>query len=476
MATVYKLLKDGCIAHLQVCKTRNIYKLGDIITKIKIIEITDLNGNSIESCPSIFSDRFIFTVNHYLEIRPDYYKCEIDDPDLHTPVYQGSDYNYPTFEFRCYSSIEDAQNIEPTRTSLVDGKYRDYLSDMKLNKSILIRYEQIMRIKIWTHTNTTILKYLYYLKDDLLHGCYCQYHVYDTGSTLLTSTRCKIICYYNLGKLDGPYIEYDIHGKVIYGCNYKNGEIFVNYGYMKLSDDVIATLDILNKDNDDLSIIDHKHSYNYTNDARVIRLEDKNGNDMNSYYDENLRTDFIVNEYILSHRDRFYKIKYYRNKDQLKYIQEIPINGTHKTYHMNGRVCFITDYANGVQNGPELKYDINGLIEIESFYLNNKLHGIYKGWKNGILLVKITYSNGMMNGLSEEYHSNGSVYKRLNFKNDMLDGTIEKYDSKRNLVTKSEYKNDKLHGEYKVWDSDNDLITHKVYKDGNEIERYVWIE
>jgi len=121
-------------------------------------------------------------------------------------------------------------------------------------------------------------------------------------------------------------------------------------------------------------------------------------------------------------------------------------------------------------------------------------HGIVETYYKDTKMIKerIAYKNGILNGLSEEYYSNGKLYKRKNYKNGIIDGLFEMWYENGKLSLLSSYKNlgydglcdkyyengqlhsrknyidNKLNGLYEVWNV-NSLPEEKKYYKNNII-------
>lgn len=103
---------------------------------------------------------------------------------------------------------------------------------------------------------------------------------------------------------------------------------------------------------------------------------------------------------IAGEKDGIYK-DYYEsgNLRNLEYYKLGKRDGTLKTYHdrmPSGRALkSISECINGVFNGPSIYYSIEGFLEKEGNYLNDKVHGLCKYYdKKGVLIKTKLYENG----------------------------------------------------------------------------------
>lgn len=118
-------------------------------------------------------------------------------------------------------------------------------------------------------------------------------------------------------------------------------------------------------------------------------------------------------------------------------------HGLWMTYHPDetNKVHTITNYVNGVMNGPYMEFNKRGQIEKRVTYLNNQIHGLYAEYKFGRPLKEYIYDNGVLNGVSKEYSDRGKLVKETSYKNGELHGTTSQYDEEGNVVLQYEYKN-----------------------------------
>jgi len=80
-------------------------------------------------------------------------------------------------------------------------------------------------------------------------------------------------------------------------------------------------------------------------------------------------------------------------------------------------------------------------------------HGILETYhKNSKTLEdRITYKNGKLNGLSEEYYNHGQLYCRKNYKDNELDGLSEFWNESGKLCHRCNFKDGKLYGLPEYW-------------------------
>jgi antitoxin component YwqK of YwqJK toxin-antitoxin module len=101
-------------------------------------------------------------------------------------------------------------------------------------------------------------------------------------------------------------------------------------------------------------------------------------------------------------------------------------------------------YKDGVLNGLFESFHPNGQLEFRKNYKNGKQDGLYELFsENGQLLDRENYKNGReVSKTRFYYHENGQLIRKGNYKDGKLDGLSETFDEKGQLRVKYCYKND----------------------------------
>mmetsp|Transcript_21886 Transcript_21886/g.24438 ORF Transcript_21886/g.24438 Transcript_21886/m.24438 type:complete len:229 (-) Transcript_21886:1180-1866(-) len=109
------------------------------------------------------------------------------------------------------------------------------------------------------------------------------------------------------------------------------------------------------------------------------------------------------------------------------------------------RVKSICNYTNGVLNGYSEEY-----------------------YPNGKLRVRCIYKNGFLDGTCVELHPNGQLLETAIYKNKVRDGPYCMFWADGRQAKICHYKNGVLHGEYKQWHwvPGMAMTKHAIYKDG----------
>ncbi len=163
---------------------------------------------------------------------------------------------------------------------------------------------------------------------------------------------------------------------------------------------VIITLEIPEDAKTNLhrsNIIDaHKAQYR-ANKARVLKIEDTEGNEYTSantalYHkkltyvkDKVIETNFGGNlETVCAKGIHFFLDKEVAEEYCVGKIE----NGIKRTYYDNGQKWIETNYVDGIANGLYKEWYENGNIKSEAKFVNGKIDGLYQQWyPNGLLVV-----------------------------------------------------------------------------------------
>ena len=125
---------------------------------------------------------------------------------------------------------------------------------------------------------------------------------------------------------------------------------------------------------------------------------------------------------------------------------------------------------------PELNtksrhFDDDGNLEGIGTYVNGKKEGLWKYFEETedgklYLNLKQTYSKGLREGLSTEYHENGKIFMEVYYKNDVGNGIKREYNENGILLESGFYVNGKENGEWKFYDNKGNLKIVVPFKYG----------
>jgi len=138
---------------------------------------------------------------------------------------------------------------------------------------------------------------------------------------------------------------------------------------------------------------------------------------------ENISTQYFQNVPLLENT----LLTYFDEEEPLKNINKQFQNLNYEKYNTH-----IEPHGVKISYYPDTK-----IIEEKVTYANGKLNGLYEEYySNGTLKLKTYYKNDLKNGLSEQWHNNGRKWIRSNYKDGELDGLYEAWYSNGLLFEK----------------------------------------
>ena len=111
--------------------------------------------------------------------------------------------------------------------------------------------------------------------------------------------------------------------------------------------------------------------------------------------------------------------------------EETPFTGTVKNYKIpeedgvfDGKISF----KNGIIDGIVELYYPNGKLAKIATFKDGETNGIEKTYyENGQIKMEVLHKNGKKDGMGKLYSTKGILVGEFPFKNDMLDGLVKKY-------------------------------------------------
>ena len=173
--------------------------------------------------------------------------------------------------------------------------------------------------------------------------------------------------------------------------------------------------------------------------------------------------------------------------------------GTWKKFHPNKRIRYTGQFKDGKEFGVFKFYDrttsrkpiliktfyensdslfvqfyrLNGNLKTEGVLNERKRVGLWKYfYKNGAVMSKENYKNGLQHGEQFVFYSNGKITERSLFKNDFLDGISSKYSSKGILIEEVAYKKGKPNGLAKYFELNGNIKETGIYLDGKRVGKW----
>ena len=143
-------------------------------------------------------------------------------------------------------------------------------------------------------------------------------------------------------------------------------------------------------------------------------------------------------------------------------------------YYQNGNVEILSNYKNNELNGNYVMYFPNNTVRNFRTYENNMLHGKWISYyENNNKSCEFAYSNGEQNGLWNLYYTNGKLNATCNMLNSKYDGLyISYYESNDNdsdnIDTKISYSNGVINGLYEKYHK-NGTLSCQLYMFNNNI-------
>lgn len=177
--------------------------------------------------------------------------------------------------------------------------------------------------------------------------------------------------------------------------------------------------------------------------------------------------------------------------------QENPFTGSAKSFWSNGQVKQLITFANGLLDGPTIKWLENGQkVEVNPFN-RGILHGLATKWhkngqklgegnfvygendgtwltwyENGQLKLKANYKLGKQEGIWTSYYRNGQKEEEANYINGKEEGTLTRWDEHGQKEMEGNYLNGKLDGLLRTWDWNGLIEEDAIYTNGKRAVHY----
>ncbi len=164
--------------------------------------------------------------------------------------------------------------------------------------------------------------------------------------------------------------------------------------------------------------------------------------------------------------------KYYYPSGELKAVIKYSADGKSsyaETYQLNGKPLAKGKYIGKKRDSTWIFYsDIDGKKVSEKNYKNGILHGksiIYFPDK-GIPSQIIEYRNGLKNGKSERFYTDGKPFSLETYVNDTLNGPFKIWSPEGKLEMEGYYKNGNQSGLWITYDEKGNVIKKEKYNNG----------
>ena len=226
-------------------------------------------------------------------------------------------------------------------------------------------------------------------------------------------------------------------------------------------------------------VIDNEYIY-----STVVKFYDNNCTDIKQF--KCLRTTVnVTNEpkFVSHGMSKHWERVVYHDGNKVKHVEaeynfvDGKLHGDTKSYFNNCNIVDIhTKFENGIKNGYELQYHINGKLSVSTYYTNGKRTGDWKSWYwTGNLQIEASFDNeGNKHGVYCEYYNrtNNSKSREYHFNHGVECGTFKAWykppvtdgSDMNNIKPLYEHTfNDNAHYYYKEWNKDGTVKYDFVY-------------
>lgn len=208
-----------------------------------------------------------------------------------------------------------------------------------------------------------------------------------------------------------------------------------------------------------IDVMDINSAKHRTNKAKVLSIEDKDGNtylEAKSYIYRIRKLTYTVGDII--------HVKNYDDN-----LDNVCSTGIH--YFLSKEVAEMHELNTNERNGFFIQYYDNGSKMFECTYVNGKEEGLYISWyMNGKKSSETMYINGLREGFNKEYSVNGNIIYEHNYKNGNLHGICKNYFHHKNKVElEQNYNNGVLDGLSIKYEIGNTFQIETLYKDGKVV-------
>ncbi len=314
-------------------------------------------------------------------------------------------------------------------SSLLNGLSETY-SDHELHSKGI--YKKGKKDGSWMEHNSNRIRVKTSYKEGLKNGTETEYH---SNGSIMSSSHYKIIKVDTVQKsvLHGEYLFFTNTGEPLTKGTYKNG---LKEGLWKY-----WSTYVVNAPKSTLSSITY-----YKNDQKG-RFEEYN----------------IKGQ--LKRRGEYYKAGHYSEKPY-----NYGLHGKYETYDEQGVLQEVSNYNNGLMEGPQFSYR-NGKLHSQSERKHNALtgteiyydeagrktyeknfttvgdtnvpesveDGYYRTWKDGVLTYESFYIKGKQNGITRKFYDNGQLSDEIPTRDGLMVGTHRSYFKNGNVQSIREY-------------------------------------
>ena len=182
--------------------------------------------------------------------------------------------------------------------------------------------------------------------------------------------------------------------------------------------------------------------------------------------------DFICEgKYIEGIKHGMWTIKYPDGKHRaiLEYSYDKPC-GQWRYFYENNQIESFENFENGILSGEVKFFDKNGNLMIRANYLEGLLNGSFLRYYSPKKIETATnFSYGKINGTIKIFSKEGTLLMEGNYKENIRENTWRIFYKTGDIKTVFSYKNGKKEGEAIIYDKAGLVVQKSLFKDGKEV-------
>lgn len=148
------------------------------------------------------------------------------------------------------------------------------------------------------------------------------------------------------------------------------------------------------------------------------------------------------------------------------------LHGSYKQFN-NGVLILDAMYYDGELHGEYKEWYIKSQTskKIDTHYNKGKIHGYYNKWYiDGNIQSVSKYIDGEKHGVCREFFPNGNIQREAIYSHGRLDGLYREWTQSGTLVWETTFVDDIIHGSYKKWNNSGNLILNTRYEHGRDLK------
>lgn len=162
-----------------------------------------------------------------------------------------------------------------------------------------------------------------------------------------------------------------------------------------------------------------------------------------------------------------FEIAYRGRNDSGKLFRQSYRDGSHISYHANGKKRDLTYYVGGLRKGVWRAWNNKGVLVRETHYKKGKVEGTAREWHDNERPKKIiSVKKGKPNGLWTEYDEEGNLLAIRNFSHGKAEGKWKSFHKTGGIRFEGNFVNDKKDGVCSWWEENGHLKYSKFYAMG----------